>query len=171
MRIVLGEALRIAKDSEIRVKELRYLRDAVAFVTYAVGEAPEEPERTVDEVTKEINELSAKARYLRQLVANENLKQVTEFELDGDRITLAEALLLLSQMMAGREYIKTLANARPKVRKTGYNGIVEYTEVTFDIDKMKDSLKTIERDIQKLRIAIDKVNVTTELEVPDEVVE
>ena len=170
-KITLGEVLKLAKEAEGKIGELRNLRDEVSTISYALNEDPVQPEASVEELTTEINVLSAKVRYLRQMVAAMNLKTATDYKLNEHEITLAEALILLGQMLQDRRYIEKMAKRRPKTRDTDFQGNVEYTETTYDLDGMKKQLKSLDSDIRKLRITIDKANINTEVDIPDEVLE
>ncbi len=171
MKITLGECLKIAKAIEEKIESLLAEREQVAIVRYFKDEEPEYPERTVEEISAEIAALAAKSRYLRQVVARANLNTKIDFEVNGEKISLAEGLLLLMQLLRERTCWKSLADKQQKTRNTDYYANVEYVEVTYDLAEAKKTYKNYEKQIRKLRLAIDRANINTEIEVPDDKIE
>lgn len=74
MKISLLEALPLRNTISRRIQDLLTERDSVAFVQFEKGEEYEKPERTVDEVTAELNEVRRDFRKLDVLVYQANLE-------------------------------------------------------------------------------------------------
>jgi hypothetical protein len=169
--VTLGDALKLAKEAEIKASELNSLLLQVSTITYTKDETPEKPETTVEEIDQQVMFQYKKARYLRQLVAQTNIETLNDFTMKNTIVTQAEAILLLSQLLKQKRIWNQLANNRPKTRLGNRYETIEYQEITYNLDNAKKDLSNIEHDIRTLRTCIDRVNINTILEIPDEYAE
>ena len=171
MELTLGECLKIAKDHTQEVERLTELRKDAAFVVHDKGELIEEPEQSVEELTDRINELNERVRVLRQVVAYYNLNTKLDIYLDsGRQIVLAEGITLLGQLLKERGEIgKLISEPKTKRSRAPFGSATEYVSTTFDREKAQKYARTLDKEIRALRLAIDRANINTVVEVPDEI--
>lgn len=118
MKISLLEALPLRNTISRRIQDLLTERDSVAFVQFEKGEEYEKPERTVDEVTAELNEVRRDFRKLDVLVYQANLEaKITQ---DDEEISIAEAIELAKQLRGEAGRLKVYAKSKKQERNHNY---------------------------------------------------
>ena len=163
MQITLGECLKIAKEHEREIQRLKDLRRDEAFVYHDKDEEPDVPEHGVMELTEQIGQLGQKVRLLRRKAAEKNLATRIDFPETGDKITLAEGITLLGQLIGEREAIQGFLGQpeRKRERATPLSQTVQYRTTTYNPGTMNRYAKKLDQDIRRLRTAIDRANVNT----------
>lgn len=84
---------------------------------------------------------------------------------DGFDVTIGEALVLLAQMQKEIQQLDYLADKEQLTRRITYNGVVEYTECNYDVEKVKADLQALRTKVGKLQVAIDRANLITEIDI------
>lgn len=169
MQITVGECLKIAKDCEREIYRLMRQRAEEAFVYHDKDEEPPCPQTGVFNLTEKITELSIKARLLRKKVAEKNLDTFLDCSIEGQKITLAEGITLLGQLLRERDEIQSFVGVSPqKKERSGLAGQYQYKTITYDLESMEDYARRTDENIRKLRTAIDKANVTTNVQFTPE---
>lgn len=135
----------------------------------------EEHEFTVDKLTEDIEALQKEIRKLRLCSTIANVNTLVDFTDGGEKITLQEAIYLIKQY---REEVLTLRMMGEKKTtskivdplrfSSGSNvdrSYEEITEPTYDTKKYRKKAEKMEKLITKLELAINKANLTTEVDV------
>ncbi len=167
MLVTLGDLLKIAKDTQEEVDRLYSRRRTVSRVEYTAGEEPIQHDQTVNEVTLEIDTKLARIRHMRELIARYNLTETVDYRIRDTKITQAEALTLLGQLLREKREIDMFAQMAPRERMAMGSERVDYLEATFDPEYIKERSADLAQSIRKLRTAIDRVNINVEIEIPD----
>ena len=157
MKISLLEALPLRNTISRRIQDLLSERDSVAFVQFEKGEEYEKPERTVDEVTDELNEVRRDFRKLDVLVYQANLE--ARITWDNEKISIAEAIELAKQLRGEAGRIKHYANSKKQERNHGYGSdIIIYEKAMFDPAEMQKRVIKLEKMANRLSLDIEKAN-------------
>lgn len=160
------EIMKRIKDLESRKAELVAFEVRNSFVVYTVEE------KSMADLTKTydilgnnniIKELDNETRYLKYLL---NLSNATTIVEDFN-MTLGESLVLMAQLTQTIARITPLANTDKITREVmGYGSrLAEYKEALYDINIAKQMLVEYKDTLMKLQMAIDKTNLTHEIEV------
>ncbi len=168
MLITLGDTLKLASDMAQAVAGLRIKRGRVSTVTYSKDETPMEHDATVVELTEKIQTLNMRIRKCRELIAKCNLETELEYKIGDKPISLAEGLTLLGQLIYEQREVANLAQNEPMTRRHAPGSeLVDYTILTYDPQIMHELKKEMGKHIRQLRAAIDRANITVEVELPD----
>ena len=169
MQITVGETLKMAKDAEREIQRLNRQRLDEAFVYHDKDEEPEMPSTGVPVLTDKIMDLSAKVRLLRKKAAEANLTTRLDYPPEGPKLTLAEGITLLSQLLRERESVQRLIGEPERKRESfGIAGGYHYRTATYDLEKMTEYAQQLDESIRKLRTSIDRANVNTFIELTPE---
>lgn len=84
----------------------------------------------------------------------------------GYSFTLGEGLVRLAQLSGKRAYLESLPEVQSSRRVT-YNGVIEFTDCLYSVDKVKQDIAAVREAIYKLQMAIDKTNLTHTVEISD----
>ena len=149
LKITLDEAVRLIEKKKSKITELRTLRQNSAVLSYEEGEEDsfiERPERTVEDITKEINFVQRQVRKLQLSITHANVTIKTGVELDGEELTLGELLIAIKQLREELPYLKKLTtykNTKQKNKNREYvdGQFVHVTTVT--IKKVLYNLQTV----------------------------
>ncbi len=161
MKLFNVEVMKKIKELENeKSRVLRFEREN-SGISYKEDEEPERVEYDYAETRNRINELDDEIRRLRFLLAKAN----TNTKLDGFDMTLAEGLIYLAQLQRSWETLSEMASEKQKSRKITYNGVLEYTECTYDVKEALRDAKALETKISALQMAIDRANLTHKIDV------
>lgn len=157
MKISLLEALPLRNTISRRIQDLLTERDSVAFVEFEKGEEYEKPERTVEEVTTELNEVRRDFRKLDILVYKANLEATITW--DDEEICIAEAIELAKQLRGEAGRIKVFARSKKQERQSSYGGEVYlFQKAMFDPAEMQKRVIKLEKLANRLSLNIEKTN-------------
>ena len=171
MELPLGQLLKLVNEYVEEVERLKDLRDKESVKVYRPGEDPIEPEFTVEDITKDINELNRKIRKLRKRIAESNL-EVSVSTYEGKTISLAEALTYKGQLKAELESLKKYVKRRPKERRSmSFDDNTEIEEINYNIEDVKEYVNDLSKRHRKIQAEIDKVNINYIVEVEEDLVE
>lgn len=157
MKISLLEALPLRNTISRRIQDLLMERDSVAFVEFEKGEEYEKPERTVEEVTTELNEVRKDFRKLDVLVYKANLE--AKITWDDEEICIAEAIELAKQLRGEAGRLKFFANSKKQERQQSYaSDLPIYQKALFDPAEMQRRVIKLEKLANRLSLNIEKAN-------------
>lgn len=163
MKISLLEALPLRNTISRRIQDLLSERDTVAFVQYEKGEEYEKPDRTVDEVTEELNEVRRDFRKLDVLVYQANLE--AKITWDDEEISIAEAIELAKQLRGEAGRLKSYAKSKKQERNHNYGSdTIIYEKAMFDPAEMQKRVLKLEKMANRLSLNIEKANHTHSIE-------
>ena len=81
-------------------------------------------------------------------------------------MTIGECLIYLAQLNSKKQLLSNYASQKQLKRVSStYSNKVEYTELLYDVDKVKIELLELQRLIARLQMAIDRTNLTNLIEV------
>jgi hypothetical protein len=161
MNITLAQALPVRNSISRRIQELLRERSRVAFVEAEKGEQYEKPQRSIEEVTKELEETRADYRTLDVLVSQENLRATVNW--DGKEISLVEAIELAKQIRGEVNVLKDFGNRQKQERKSaqGWGGNTDANVIVhalYDPEQYRKAALKLEREVNRLSLEIDKKN-------------
>ncbi len=111
---------------------------------------------------QELADLQKQERTIKRLLAVSNATTIVE----GYDMTIAEALVMLAQLTHNKKVLSRLANKEKVARESAhYRGEAEFTKVCYDIEQAQQDLATLNREIAKLQMALDRTNLTNLIEV------
>lgn len=161
MKICNSEAMKQIKMFEDELAKLRDNEEMNNTVSYKEGEKKVEVNYDYTKTRQEVARINAEIRKIKKALAIAN----STFLIDDFNITIGEALIYLAQL--NREYYKLsdLVNRNKISRRITPNGVIEYTECTYDPEQAKLDQKEIFSTINKLQVAIDRANLTCFIEI------
>jgi len=177
-RVTLAEAFLILKNKENELNQIISARFTYQQNIYkkvnGQKELMHEPhEMTVDEATAKADQLMKEIRKLRLIISKSNLDTLVDFTLDGERITLQEAIYLVKQYRSDLPRYKDMGDA--KSHSTIVDPTPRYAQGSVGIDRSyeqviepsyntKEYRKKAEKTevlITKLEVAINQANYST----------
>ncbi len=180
-KITLDEALRLLEEKKAKVNELLSTRQTSGVVSYEDGEDEsfiQRPERTVEEITKEIQFVSRQVRKLQLAITKANVEIETEIELDSEKLTLGELIVAIKQLRVELPYLQKLTNNKNSKQKKKNREYVDgqfvhvttiyVNEVLYNIQDVRESVAKSEKLIQKMQATINKLNVETYVDFVNE---
>lgn len=180
MKMSLAEVRLILENKESELKTLFQRRSDSLMNVYKKADGKkelmhEEHEFAVDELTERIEKLKKEIRKLRLCSATANVNTLVDFTVDGDKITLQEAIYLIKQyreevpVLRKMGEMKTTSQLVDPLRFSSNSNIdrtyEEIKEPTYDTKKYRKEAEKMEKLITKLELAINKANLTTEVDV------
>ena len=161
MKICNAEAMKMIKSLEKDLERIRLNEELNSVFSYKEGEQKILPEYDYAKARQEKEEINAKIRKIKHALAIAN----TVFKIDYFNITIGEALVYLAQLNNEYDELEELANRRKITRHITSNGVLEYTECTYEPEQVKQDRKEIYAQICKLQVAIDRANLNSEIEL------
>lgn len=161
MKICHMEAMKIVKELEQQKNQLISDEDTRCTVSYREDEEKVALKYNYDETRAKIKEIDDKVRMIKSKLAKSNCSVIV----DGFDVTIGEALVLLAQMQNEIQQLDYLADKEQLTRRITYNGVVEYTECNYDVEKVKAELQAMRTKVGKLQVAIDRANLVSEIDV------
>lgn len=111
------------------------------------------------EAVKDVNDTIVRYKHLINC-ANCNTKV---FE-DKD-MTIDQALVKLAQLNNELYVVSTMCAVKPYATRVLQSGVTEVTEYHYDIKVAKEYKEALTAEVQRLQIAIDRINLTTMIEI------
>lgn len=156
------ELMKEIKILEEKKTDILNLEQEECKITYLDGEKKMSSLYSYDGVRKEVDDIDSKIRRYKSLLAYSNATtKVEEFDM-----TIGECLIYLASLNSKKTYLTSFASKKQKSRiSSTYNNKVEYTELLYDVNKVKQELEDLQRLIAKLQMAIDRTNLTNLIEI------
>ena len=160
MKICHTEAMKLIKELE-QQKSVVLRKEADNYsISYKEGEEKLKTDYSYLETRKEIASLDKQIRTLKTLLAIANTKVI----IDDFNITIGEALVYLAQLQKEKSELEYLGSKQQLTRRSTPNGVIEYTECVYDVNKVNEDILVIRKKINDLQIAIDRANLTSYIE-------
>lgn len=156
------ELMKEIKILEEKKNDILNLEQEECKITYIDGEKKMNSDYSYDEVRKEVDEIDTEIRRYKSLLAYSNATTiVSEFNM-----TIGECLIYLASLNSKKTYLTSFASKKQKTRiSSTYNNKVEYTELLYDVNQVKQELEDLQRLIAKLQMALDRTNLTNLIEI------
>ena len=156
------ELMKEIKILEEKKNDILTLEEEECKVTYLEGEKKMDSNYSYDAVRKEIDEIDNEIRKYKSFLAVSNATTIVpEFNM-----TIGECLIYLASLNSKKSLLSSFASKKQITRiSSTYNTKVEYTELLYDVNKVKKELEDLQRLIAKLQMAIDRTNLTNLIEI------
>lgn len=156
------ELMKEIKILEEKKNDILTLEEEECKITYLEGEKKMDSNYSYDAVRKEIDEIDNEIRKYKSFLAVSNATTIVpEFNM-----TIGECLIYLASLNSKKSLLSSFAFKKQITRiSSTYNTKVEYTELLYDVDKVKKELEDLQRLIAKLQMAIDRTNLTNLIEI------
>ncbi|TCS93625.1 hypothetical protein [Hazenella coriacea] len=164
MQISLAEAVALRSVISRRIQELINERSEIAVVSVPQGEKYEKPNRTVEALTAEMNEVRTHFRKLDIEMAKANIQHT--FEWDQQPITIMEAIELAKQMRGELRDLKELAARKKQDYSPHYGDVVMVEYALYDPDLYREKAKKWERKVNRLSSLIEAQNHKVTFDFP-----
>ncbi len=161
MKVCLTEAIKTVKEFEEQKDLLVRQEDECSRTMYREGEEKLTNGYDYDKTRKDIKELDTKIRKIKVKLAKAN----HEVMVDGFGVSISEALIMLAQLQTEKEQINSIATYKQIDRRITANGVIEFTECLYDVNKAKADVQQIRQTISQLQMAIDRANLTNYIEI------
>ena len=156
------ELMKEIKKLEERKNDILLLEKTECKVTYINKESKIETNYDYISVNQELDSIDLKIRNIKKLLAYSNATTIVpEYNM-----TIGECIIYLAQLNVKKNKLQEMAN-QPKIKRisSSYTTKVEYEEIVYDIDKVKEDFNKIIDDINNLQMAIDRCNLNNLIEV------
>lgn len=160
MKICYTEAIKLIKQLESEKENLIQYEDSYCRISYKEGENKIASDYNYNAMRNDIEALDLRIRTLRYKLAIANCSTI----IDDFDISISEGLIMLAQLQNEKAQVESLAEKKQLSRCVTYNGAVEYTECSYDVNTAKADVKIIRDKIAKLQVAIDRANLTNYIE-------
>lgn len=161
MKVCNSEAMKKVKALEEELNKLRFYEAQNSMISYKEGEKKIKVDYDYSKTRKEIEKINAEIRKIKNALAVAN----STFKIDELSITIGEALVYLAQLNSEYNNLSQLASRNKISRRITQNGVLEYTECTYDTDEAKKDQKEVFAKIGKLQVAIDRANLNCFIEI------
>ena len=161
MKVCNSEAMKKVKALEEELNKLRFNEAQNSMISYKEGEKKIKVDYDYSKTRKEIEKINAEIRKIKNALAVAN----STFKIDEFSITIGEALVYLAQLNSEYNNLSQLASRNKISRRITQNGVLEYTECTYDTDEAKKDQKEVFAKIGKLQVAIDRANLNCFIEI------
>lgn len=161
MKICHSEALKLVKELEERRSALVAAEDRRSRIMYKEGEEKRAAKYDYVQTRRGIAELDGQIRRIRCALAAANCS----VPVDDSGMTIAEALVYLAQLNREHAQLEDLSRYEKLTRRITANGVLEYTECLYDPEEAERDKNALYAKICKLQVAIDRANLTSEIEV------
>ena len=161
MKLSIKEAMKMIARFENDIQELLDIERRESFIIYLANEEVTKTDYIFDKANSNLDLYQEQIRQIKNAINKANLTTKTDYK----DLVISEALILLAQKNNNQIRLNELASYKQVTRKTSYEGIIEYNERLYDINKVRELLKQNTEDIHKLQTAIDKANILTEIEI------
>ena len=161
MKLSIKEAMKMIARFENDIQELLDIERRESFIIYLANEEVTKTDYIFDKANSNLDLYQEQIRHIKNAINKANLTTKTDYK----DLVISEALVLLAQKNNNQVRLNELASYKQVTRRTSYEGIIEYNERLYDINKVRELLKQNTEDIHKLQTAIDKANILTEIEI------
>jgi len=161
------ELMKELKAIQVELAETTRLADSKARVSYYEGEEEVEKDFDYGEFVKKIDELQAQERKIKTLLAYSN---ATTKLVGIEDLTIGEGLVKLAQLnnklrtLAGYKTTKQVVKTVKHATFEGDKDRVYVTEYLYDPKNVDEDIKSLQREISHLQVAIDRTNLTNMIE-------
>lgn len=163
MKICNSEAMKLIKELEERERSAVFNETKRSRVSYKEGETKTPLDYDYAATRGEISAIDGRIRKIKHALAVANCT----VKLQGFDITVGEGLVYLAQLNAEYHRLVTLSESEKLTRRITPNGVLEYTECLYDPDEAERDKNALYSEICRLQVAIDRANLTNEIEVDE----
>lgn len=162
MKVCSAEAMKMIKELESQKDQLIRREDENCTVSYKEGEEKVLSGYSYEKTREKIASLDDEIRALRYKINVSNCSTSLGEEFS---CSVAEGLVLLAQLRSESLQLEELTRRRQLSRRITANGVLEFTECCYDVASVEADLRALGKRIGRLQVAIDRANLTNEIEV------
>lgn len=163
MKITLAQAVHLRSIIGRRIQELVHERVSVSTVQASKGEKYEKPERTMEEVTLELNEARKHYRELDFAATSANLQ--SKISWDGEEISITEALEISKQLRGEVSELKRFGQRKKQEKEFNYRSESEsFVYAMYEPEVYRQNALKLERKVNRLSQEIEATNHRTDFE-------
>lgn len=161
MRVCHTVAMKAIKEYEEQKRLLLETENRNCITSYKETEKKLTNDYNYAKVRKDVQVIDEKIRKIKAILAYAN----ATVKVDTFDITIGEALVLLAQLQKEKDQVEYLSSRTQLTRRITPNGVLEYTECCYDVEKAKADAIDLRNKISNLQIAIDRANLTNYIEI------
>ena len=161
MKMCHSEVIKYIKELESKKNVLLRQEEKDCRYTYQDESAKIVPDYSYKKTRKAVDELDARIRKLRHLLAVANCTVVVD-EFD---VTLGEALVMLAQYQNKCDLLEDMSSRQQISQHSSYSGKMEITCCNYDVATALKDYEARRLVISRLQVAIDRANLTNYVEV------
>lgn len=162
MKKCLTEIMKEVKELNLKKSSLLRNEEINSTTKFLKNEEKTKSNYNYSLVTKEIDSIDQRILYLKGELDKANTSIIVpEFDL-----TISSCLTFLALLQAKKSRYEFLSE-KEKFRRIGvtHDGQVEYEEANFDTEEVRQVYEEISLKINKLQMAIDRINLTTLIDI------
>ena len=164
MKITPDEAQKLIHSLEEDRKQM--VDKMKKLATFVVGISEGDPEKLRPEFnfSETVHEIEKMDERMRKIKHARNIFNTTTF-LPDEKITIDEALILMSVLNKNYGYYLELGNRQPKEREHRFREEIEYSYVNYDVLEAKQYGKDMYERILEIQAKLNLVNSTCTFEI------
>ncbi|MNJ90091.1 hypothetical protein D3C87_76840 [compost metagenome] len=164
MNITLAQAVPLKGIIARRIQELIQERNNVSTVTVENGVHAELPARSMEEVTKELEQTREDFRKLDVIMTHANLSNFIKW--DNNNITITESIELAKQIRGEVNSLKSFGNRKKQEKENNWRNPLDKpstTHTTYEPEEYRQKALKLERQVNKLSQDIEAKNHSVEI--------
>ena len=163
--ISLAEAVKLKSILNKKTQELISEIRSVSHTIVEKGEEPKMPERTLQQIDTELQDVRNDARLLDRLIYEANIQNTISFE--GQQYTLVEAIELAIQLRSQTSLYKDLGTSDKESLFHNTGDAIFYRIALYDPNEYREKANELERSAHRLSNAINAKNYQVQINFDD----
>lgn len=165
MKITLAQAINLLSSLHKKINDLHGEFFNIHVIEVPKGETYTPYERTVEAVLQDLSKIQHDLLELKEIIQQANLSNQVEW--DGHSISMTRAIETAKQLRERLNLLKSLVTTKKREYNVHHHsGTITEQIALFDPAVFKKQAEKLSRQVELLSSRIDKVNYTTEIEVP-----
>lgn len=157
--MTIKEAMKKINLLQQQIDNLVYEESQNNFSVYVDPTDKDESDYNLSHTTQAIEVLQEEILFLRRKINAANIKTSIGIE----DYSISDALVKIAQLSSNANRYLTLSQQKQRTRNVTYNGVIEVTEMLFDVKEAYEKYLEVSEKIHALQTAIDKANILTEI--------
>ena len=163
--ISLAEAVKLKSILNKKTHELISEIRSVSHTIVEKGEEPKMPERTMQQIDSELQDVRNDARLLDRLIYEANVQNTVSFE--GQQYTLVEAIELAIQLRSQTSLYKDLGTSDKESLFHNTGDAIFYRIALYDPNEYREKANELEKSAHRLSNAINAKNYQVQINFDD----
>ena len=163
--ISLAEAVKLKSILNKKTQELISEIHNASHTVVEKGEEPKIPERTLQQIDTELQDVRNDARLLDRLIYEANIQNTISFE--GQQYTLVEAIELAIQLRAQTSLYKDLGTSDKESLFHNTGDAIFYRIALYDPNEYREKANQLEKSAHRLSNAINAKNYQVQINFDD----
>ena len=163
--ISLAEAVKLKSILNKKTHELISEIHSASRTVVEKGEEPKIPERTLQQIDTELQDVRNDARLLDRLIYEANIQNTISFE--GQQYTLVEAIELAIQLRSQTSLYKDLGTSDKESLFHNTGDAIFYRVALYDPNEYREKANELEKSAHRLSNAINAKNYQVQINFDD----